>query len=217
MIPTLIIRKIVAFEMSQKMGQEKATSPTPYVFACDEKKKGKKKAPSSSSSSEEEEEDEDDGDDDEETIRRVGKVMRMIRKINLMGVPLQIKDLLFNIDRKKQIDRGCFVCGDKGHFRDNCPNTTEPKKTRSKCKALTSVKTWDDSSSEDEPPRRCDYGSSSRSSRSSSHKCLMARGNTSIPPLMMIVIAMMRISPPYKNLCMRLTFLMMCALNKRLN
>jgi hypothetical protein len=27
--------------------------------------------------------------------------MRMIRKINLMGVPLQVKDLLFNIDRKK--------------------------------------------------------------------------------------------------------------------
>jgi hypothetical protein len=29
----------------------------------------------------------------------------------------------------------------------------EPKKERSKGKALTSVKTWDDSSSEDEPPR----------------------------------------------------------------
>jgi hypothetical protein len=28
--------------------------------------------------------------------------MRMIRKINLMGVPLQVEDLLFNIDRKKQ-------------------------------------------------------------------------------------------------------------------
>jgi hypothetical protein len=28
--------------------------------------------------------------------------MGMIRKINLMGVPLQVEDLLFNIDRKKQ-------------------------------------------------------------------------------------------------------------------
>jgi hypothetical protein len=39
---------------------------------------------------------------DEETIRRVRKVMRMIHKINLMGVPLQIEDLLFNIDRKNK-------------------------------------------------------------------------------------------------------------------
>jgi hypothetical protein len=81
--------------------------------------------------------------------------MRMIRKINLMGVPLQVDDLLFNIDRKKQRKRGCFACGKKGHFRDNCPTMAEPKKERRKGKALTSVKTWDDSSSEDEPPRPC--------------------------------------------------------------
>jgi hypothetical protein len=42
--------------------------------------------------------------------------MRMIRKINLMGVPLQVEDLLLNIDRKKQRKRGCFKCGEKGHF-----------------------------------------------------------------------------------------------------
>jgi FtsZ-binding cell division protein ZapB len=53
----------------------------------------------------------------------------------------------------------------------------EPKKERSKGKALTSVKTWDDSSSEDEPPRIRSHRSSSRSSR----KCLMARGKMSIP------------------------------------
>jgi hypothetical protein len=106
--------------------------------------------------------------------------MRMIRKINLMGVPLQVEDLLFNIDRKKQRKRGCFACGEKGHFRDNCPNMAKPKKERSKGKALTSVRTWDDSSSEDEPPRTHSHQSSSRSSRSS-HKCLMARGNKSIP------------------------------------
>jgi hypothetical protein len=103
----------------------------------------------------------------------------MIRKINLMGVPLQVEDL-FNIDRKKQRKRGCFACGEKGHFGDNCPTTAEPKKERSKGKALTSVKTWDDSSSEDEPPRTRSHRSSSRSSRSS-HKCLMARGKMSIP------------------------------------
>jgi hypothetical protein len=106
--------------------------------------------------------------------------MRMIRKINLMGVPLQVEDLLFNIDMKKQRKRGCFACGEKGHFRDSCPTMVEPKKERSKGKTLTSVKTWNDSSSEDEPPRTHSHRSSSRSSRSS-HKCLMARGKMSIP------------------------------------
>jgi hypothetical protein len=47
----------------------------------------------------------------------------------------------------------------------------------SKGKALTSVKTWDDSSSKDEPPRTCSH----RSSSLSSCKCLMARGEMSIP------------------------------------
>jgi hypothetical protein len=56
----------------------------------------------------------------------------------------------------------------------------EPKKERSKGNALTSVRTWDDSSSEDEPPRTRSHRSSSRPSRSS-HKCLMARGKMSIP------------------------------------
>jgi hypothetical protein len=102
--------------------------------------------------------------------------MGMICKINLMGVPLQVEDLLFNIDRKKQRKRGCFACREKVNFRDNCPTMAEPKKGRSKGKALTSVKTWDDSSSEDEPPRTRNHRSSSRSSR----KCFMARGKMSI-------------------------------------
>jgi hypothetical protein len=106
--------------------------------------------------------------------------MWMIHKINLMGVPLQVEDLLFNIDRKKQRKKGCFACGEKGHFRGNCPTMAEPKKERSKGKALTSVKTWVDSSSEDEPPRTRSHQSSSRSSWSS-HKCFMARGKMSIP------------------------------------
>jgi hypothetical protein len=98
MTPTIVIGKIAAFEMSQKMGrQEEPTSSRPYAFPCDERK-GKKKAPTPSSSSEEEEEEESDDDEDnqpstsssedEETTRRIGKVMRMIHKINLMGVPL---------------------------------------------------------------------------------------------------------------------------------
>jgi hypothetical protein len=56
----------------------------------------------------------------------------------------------------------------------------EPTKRRSKGKALTSVKTWDDSSSKDGPPNTRSHLSSSRSSWSS-HKYLMARGKTSIP------------------------------------
>jgi hypothetical protein len=187
MIPTIVIRKIVAFEMSQKMcWGEEPTSSSPYAFACDERK-GKKKAPTPSTSSEEEEEEEsDDGgynqpstssSEDEETIQRVGKLMGMIRKINLMGVPLQVEDLFFNIDRKKQRKRGCFTCREKDHFRDSCPTMAEPKRGRSKGKTLTSVKTWDDSSSKYEPPRTRSHQSSSRSSR----KCLMARGKMSIP------------------------------------
>jgi hypothetical protein len=70
--------------------------------------------------------------EDEETIRRVRKVMGMIRKINLMDVPLQVEDLLFNIDMKKQRKRGCFACGENGHFRDNYPTMAEPKKGRSR-------------------------------------------------------------------------------------
>jgi hypothetical protein len=67
--------------------------------------------------------------------------MGMIHKINLMGVPLQVEDILFNIDRKRQRKRGCFTCGEKGHFRDSCPTMAKPKKERSKGKALTSVRT----------------------------------------------------------------------------
>jgi hypothetical protein len=188
MTPTIVIGKIVVFEMSRKMCRgEEPTSLRPYAFACDEKK-GKKKAPTPSSSSEEEEES-DDGEDnqpsissskDEEIIRHIGKVMGMIHKINLMDVPLQVEDLLFNIDRKKNRKRGCFACGEKGHFSDSCPTMAEPKKGRSKGKALTSVKTWDDSSSEDEPPRTRSHQSSSRSSWSS-RKCLMAKGKMHIP------------------------------------
>jgi hypothetical protein len=140
MTPTIVIGKIATFEMSRKMGQqEEPTSSRPYAFACDERK-GKKKAPTLSSSSEEEKEEESDDDEhnqpstssfeDKETTWRVGKVMWMIRKINLMGVPLQVEDLLFNIDREKQRKRGWFVYREKGHFRDNCPNMAKPTKAR---------------------------------------------------------------------------------------
>jgi hypothetical protein len=69
---------------------------------------------------------------------------------------------------------------EKGHFRDICPTMAEPKKGRSKCKALISVKTWDDFSSKDEPPRTRNHRSSSCLSRPL-RKCLMTRGKMSIP------------------------------------
>jgi hypothetical protein len=68
----------------------------------------------------------------------------------------------------------------KGHFWDNCPNMDEPTNRRSKGKALTSFKTWDDSSSKEEPPRTRSHRSSSCSSWSS-RKYLMATGKMSIP------------------------------------
>jgi hypothetical protein len=30
-----------------------------------------------------------------------------------MGVPLQVEDLIFNIESKKQRKRGCFTCGEE--------------------------------------------------------------------------------------------------------
>jgi hypothetical protein len=89
--------------------------------------------------------------------------------------PYRLKNFSLTLTGKTK--RICFACGDKGHFRDNCPNMVEPKKRRSKGMTLKCVKTWDDSSSEDEPPRTRSHRSSSRSS----NKCLMARGKTSIP------------------------------------
>ena len=70
MTPAIVIGKIVAFEMSRKMGQEEASSSSKgKALTCSEKKKMKGKqvetSSSSSSSSEDEEEDEDDDDDDD--------------------------------------------------------------------------------------------------------------------------------------------------------
>jgi hypothetical protein len=74
----------------------------------------------------------------------------MIHKINLMGTPIE------------QRKGDASLEGEKDHFKDNFPNKTAPKKKKCKGQALTSIKTWDDSSSEDEaPPRRHDYNYSS--------------------------------------------------------
>ena len=125
--PSIVIGKIVAFEMSRKMGQEEASSSGKgKALACSEKKKMKGKqvetSSSSSSSSEDEEEDEDDDDDnedssdddqsssstsdlDEESIKLINKVEKMIQRLNVKGVPIQIQDLIFTNQRNEQRKR----------------------------------------------------------------------------------------------------------------
>jgi S-adenosylmethionine synthetase len=63
--------------------------------------KGKKKIENSSSSSKQVDDEEDQPStssfEDEDTIWRVRNVMRMIHKINLMGVPLQVEDIFLTL------------------------------------------------------------------------------------------------------------------------
>ena len=69
---------------------------------------------SSSSSSEDEEEDEDSSDDDqsssstsdldEESIKLINNVEKMIQRLNVKGVPIQIQDFIFTNQRKDAID-----------------------------------------------------------------------------------------------------------------
>ena len=110
----IVIGKIVAFEMSRKMGQDEASSSSKgKALTCSEKKKmkGKQVETSSSSSSEDEEKDEDDDEDkdddedssdddqsssstsdlDEESIKLINKVEKMIQRLNVKGVPIQFR------------------------------------------------------------------------------------------------------------------------------
>jgi U3 small nucleolar RNA-associated protein 14 len=127
MTPAIVIGKLVAFEMSFKMGQEEASSSSKgVVLTCSEQKKmkGKQVETSSSSSSssedddEEEEEEEDDDDDDqsssstsdldEKSIKLIQKVEKMIQKLNVKGVPIQIQDCIFTNQRREQRNKGCY-------------------------------------------------------------------------------------------------------------
>ena len=111
MTMAMVIGKIVAFEMSRKMGKKEASSSSKgKALACSEHKKMKGKqvetSSSSNSSSEEEEEDDDDDDEeessdddqsssstsdlDEESIKLINKVEKMIQRLNVKGVPIQI-------------------------------------------------------------------------------------------------------------------------------
>ena len=133
MTPGIVIGKLVAFEMSRKMGQEEASSSSKGIaLACSEKKKimGKKVESSSSSSSSSEDEDDDDDEDssdddksssstsdlDEESIKLINKVEKMIQRLNVKGVPIQIQNFIFTNQRTEERKKGCYGCGELGHF-----------------------------------------------------------------------------------------------------
>ena len=149
----------------------------------------------SSSSSEDEEEDEDDDDDDEdssddqsssstsdldeESIKVINKVEKMIQMLNVKGVPIQIQDFIFTNKRNEQRKKGCYGCGELGHFVKVCLNKPIPKTKKKACKdkALTSIRSWDDSSSGEENHHK--RRGHKHSSSSSSRMCLMAWDNES--------------------------------------
>jgi hypothetical protein len=116
---------------------------------------------------------------DEETIKLIEKVVKNIQKLNVKGVPIQIEDCIFTNQRKEQRKKGCYGCGKKGHFVEVCPNKSTSKTRRKACKdkALTSLRSWDDSSSEDEVQLK--RRGHKHSSSSSSRVCLMAQDNES--------------------------------------
>ena len=112
--------------------------------------KGKQVETSSSSSSSSEDEDDDDDDDDddeeeeeeeessdddqsfsfdldEESIKLINKVEKMIQRLNVKGVPIQIQDLIFTNQRNEQRKRGCYGCDELEHFVEVCPNKPTPK------------------------------------------------------------------------------------------
>ena len=127
------------------MGQEEASSSSKgKALACSEKKKMKGKqvetSSSSSSSSEEEESSDDDesssstSDLDEESIKLINKVEKMIQRLNVKGVPIQIQDFIFTNQKNEQRKRGCYGCGEVGHFVEVCPNKPTPKTKKKVCK-----------------------------------------------------------------------------------
>jgi hypothetical protein len=98
----------------------------------------------------------------------------MIQKLNVKGVPIQIQDFIFTNQRNEQRKKGCYGCGELGHFVEVCPNKSTPKTKKKACKdkALTSIRSWDDSSSEEEAQHKT--SDRKHSSSSTSHVSLMA-------------------------------------------
>jgi hypothetical protein len=60
-------------------------------------------------------------------------------------VPIQIEDCIFTNQRREQRKKGCYGCGKKGNFVEDCltnkPTPKDKKKKACKAEALTSIKT----------------------------------------------------------------------------
>ncbi|WVZ75809.1 hypothetical protein U9M48_023840, partial [Paspalum notatum var. saurae] len=200
--PTKVLGHITTFELYNGIGQDTSSSKSHALTIHGEKEKmkrgkSKKEASSSSSSSEKEEDsDEDDqeqrsssDDDGEEITMLIKRMEKALKKLDSKGVPITIEEIEHNRQRKKERKGGCFGCGEKGHYMDSCPIIAkeEKKKKRHKLKkkekeqrdthkALMSIGTWVDVSSDEDHHKKHSHKSISRKSSSTSHKCLMAQG-----------------------------------------
>ena len=70
---------------------------------------------------------------DEELIKLINKVEKMIQKLNVKGVPVQIQDFIFTNQRREQRKKVCYGCGELGHFVEVCPNKPTPKTKKKAC------------------------------------------------------------------------------------
>ena len=78
-----------------------------------------------------------------------------------------------------------------GHFVEVCPNKSTPKTKKKACKdkALTSIRSWDDSSSEEEDHHK--RRGHKHSSSSTSRVCLTAQNNKKSTLVIVTMIVMM--------------------------
>ena len=112
------------------------------AFSEKKKMKGKQVETSSSSSSSSEDEEEDENDDDssdddqsssstsnldKESIKLINKVEKMIQRLDVKGVPIQIQDFIFTNQRNEERKKECYGCGELRHFVEVCPNKLTPK------------------------------------------------------------------------------------------
>jgi hypothetical protein len=129
-------------------------------------------------------------------------------------VPLQVEVLLFNIDRKKQRKRECFACREKSTSGTTVQIWLKPQKGGAKARRLQVSKLGMILQA-----KMILQGLTATALHHALHchqiNALWQEVKQVSRPLVMIV--MMRESPPYMNLRMPLNFLRMYALSKRLN
>ena len=114
-----------------------------------------KKVESSSSSSSEEEEDEDDDDDeqessdddqsssstsdlDEESIKLINKVEKMIQRLNVKGVPIQIQDFIFTNQRMSKERKDAMDAASWGTLWKFVQTSSHPRQRRRRARTKPS-------------------------------------------------------------------------------